>query len=66
MRVYRGRMERKTTIVEVCPECSSVDVLVAEPRWFSVQIDRRAVLETEPGIIAAPEFGCRHCGTRWD
>jgi hypothetical protein len=59
-------MERRTTIVEACPECGSLDVLVAEPRWFAIDLQRRALLGTDEGWAERLEFGCRDCGVRWD
>ncbi len=65
-RGYRGGMQHSTTIVEMCPGCGSLDVLVAEPRWFVIDVERRAVIGADEGWVERLEFGCRDCGTRWD
>lgn len=54
------------TIVEACPVCGSLDVRVAEPRWFRVEVERRAVLTADEDWVQRLEFGCRDCGGHWD
>lgn len=60
-------MTHRTTIVEVCPDCGSLDVRAVEPRWFTVEFDRRVEVDAvDDGWVERLEFGCRECGQRWD
>jgi hypothetical protein len=52
-------------VAEVCPQCGSLDVKAVEPRWFAVELDRRAELE-QGGWVDHLEFGCRDCGLVWE
>jgi len=75
-----GAMEHEVVsalvVIESCPTCRSVDVRTLEPRWFTVQVDRRDELhEDSPGtsrparddgLAVEVRFGCRDCGTCWD
>lgn len=58
-------MEHETTIVEVCPGCGSLDVRAAEPRWFAVEVERRAEIGADRWVERL-ELSCRECGLRWD
>jgi hypothetical protein len=58
-------MEHKTTIVEVCPGCGSLDVRAAEPRWFAVDVQRRAEFAA-PEAVERLELSCRECGLHWE
>lgn len=60
-----GGMERRTTIVELCPGCGSLDVRVMEPRWFTIEVERRALFGVDEGWVERLEFGCRDCGILW-
>jgi hypothetical protein len=56
-------MNRKPVVTaEICPQCGSLDVVAIEPRWFAVDVDRRADI----GWVDQVEFGCRGCATRWE
>ena len=49
---------------EMCPECGSLDVRAAEPRWFAVEIERRSSWDSD--WADRVEFGCRDCGAAWE
>jgi acetone carboxylase gamma subunit len=52
---------------ESCPECGSLDVRAAEPRWFAVEVDRRSELRSwDSDWVERIEFGCRDCGAAWN
>jgi predicted RNA-binding Zn-ribbon protein involved in translation (DUF1610 family) len=61
-----GAMEHRTTMVETCPGCGSLDVRAAEPRWFSVEFERRDDVAGDEHWVERVEFGCRDCGDHWD
>jgi predicted RNA-binding Zn-ribbon protein involved in translation (DUF1610 family) len=48
-------------IVEVCPQCGSLDIRAVEPMWFVLELDR----ELELREIGRVDFVCRDCGTTW-
>lgn len=61
-------MNGKTAVsAEVCPSCGSLDVRAIEPRWFQVDVDRRAEFdaELEKGWAEHIDFACRDCGLSW-
>ncbi len=49
---------------EMCPECGSLDVRAAEPRWFAVEVERRSSWDSD--WAERIEFGCRECGAAWE
>ena len=54
---------------DVCPGCGSPDVRASEPRWFAMDLDRRAELdsaESDGGWVDRVEFACHGCGLHWD
>ena len=56
-------------VAEACPGCGSLDVRAVEPRWFAVDLDRRAELdsaESDGGWVELLEFACHDCGLHWD
>lgn len=58
----------RIVVAEVCPQCGSLDVRATEPRWFRLDLDRRADLDrpADDGWVDRLEFGCRDCGVAWD
>jgi hypothetical protein len=48
----------------MCPECGSLDVRAAEPRWFAVEVERRSSWDSD--WAERIEFGCRECGAAWE
>ncbi len=51
-------------VAETCPACGSLDVRVVEPRWFTVEFERRGELDDD-GWVDRLEFGCRDCSANW-
>ena len=66
-------------VAEACPACGSLEIRAVEPRWFAVDLDRRAELDraeldsaeldsaaSDGGWVERLEFACRDYGLHWD
>jgi len=49
--------------IDVCPECTSPDVRIAEA-WFTLELDRRDELRGDEAELD-PHFACRECCATW-